>query len=173
MDFYSTIDNRRSIRRFTKETVPQEVLNRLLDAGRRAPSAGNAQPWAFIVVTLQAIKELIMKAAYGQRAIGQSSVLIVVCADEKRAEEAYGDRGKSLYCLQDTAAAVENILLAATASGLGACWMGAFNEAELRTIIKAPPHMRPVAVIPVGIPNESPPQRSRRELIEIVYKETF
>jgi nitroreductase len=91
----------------------------------------------------------------------------------KRAEESYGERGKSLYCFQDTSAAIENILLAACSMGLGTCWMGAFREEEIRKVINAPPHMKPVALIPVGYPNESPRARSRRPANEVVYKESF
>jgi nitroreductase len=97
----------------------------------------------------------------------------VVCADMKRAEESYGERGRTLYCLQDTSAAVENILLAATALGLGGCWMGAFHEDEVKQVINAPGEMRPVALIAVGYPNESPRDRSRRPASEVVYQETF
>jgi nitroreductase len=99
--------------------------------------------------------------------------VFVVCADESRAKESYGDRGKTLYCLQDTAAATQNILLMACSLGLGTCWIGAFREEEIRKVIKAPSEMRPVALIPVGYPNESPRARSRRPASEVVYKETF
>jgi nitroreductase len=173
MDFSSAVANRRSIRTFIKQDLPPESIDKLLDAARQAPSAGNVQPWAFIIATAQAQKQAIAKASYGQRAIEEASAVIVVCADEKRAQESYGERGKTLYCIQDTAAAIENLLLAATASGLGACWMGAFKEDELRRLIKAPAHMRPVAVVPVGVPKETPLSRARRELSEVVYKETF
>ena len=65
-------------------------------------------------------------------------------------------RGKSLFCLQDTAAAIQNILLTAYSLGLGSCWIGAFKEDEIRQIINAPKEMRPVALIPIGYPNEAP-----------------
>jgi nitroreductase len=100
-------------------------------------------------------------------------VVIVVCADEKRAIESYGARDKTLYCIQDTAAAIENLLLCACSLGLGTCWVGAFKEAEIRKVVNASAEMRPVALIPVGFPNESPAARARRPLSEIVYKETF
>jgi hypothetical protein len=86
----------------------------------------------------------------------------VVCADEKRAEQSYGARGKNLYCIQDTAAAIQNILLTVFSLGLGSCWIGAFKEDEIRKVIKAPKNMKPVALVPIGVPNEAPAARSRQ-----------
>ena len=103
----------------------------------------------------------------------RSSVVFVVCADEKRAAESYGGRGKTLYCIQDTAAAIQNILLTACSMGLGTCWIGAFKEDEVRKVVNAPKNMRPVALIPVGYPNEEPKARPRRPLNGIMWKETF
>jgi nitroreductase len=112
-------------------------------------------------------------AAYGQKSLEEASVVIVVCADEKRAEQSYSVRGKSLFCLQDTAAAIQNIMLTAYSLGLGSCWIGAFKEDEVRQVISAPKGMRPIALIPIGYPNETPAARSRRPLSEIMHKETF
>jgi nitroreductase len=116
---------------------------------------------------------MLSNAAYGQRSLQEASVVIVVCADEKRADESYGARGRSLYCIQDTAAAIENILLTACSIGLGTCWIGAFKEEQIRNVINCPPEIRPVALIPVGYPNESPPARPRRPAGEVVHKEKF
>jgi nitroreductase len=119
------------------------------------------------------MKQNLSMAAFGQKDLEEASVVFVVCADEKLAEQSYGVRGKSLYCLQDTAAAIQNILLTAHSLGLGSCWIGAFKEDEIRQVIKAPKEMRPVALIPVGYPNEAPAARSRRPVGEIMHKETF
>jgi nitroreductase len=173
MDVFEAIKNRRSIRTYKKQGLTQETLNQLCDAARLAPSAGNAQSWAFVVAAQVKTKLALSKAAYGQKSLEEASAVFVVCADEKIAEEAYGSRGKTLYCLQDTAAAVENILLAACAMGLGTCWIGAFREEEIRKVINCPPHMRPVALVPVGYPNESPSARPRRPLNEVMYTESF
>ncbi len=173
MDFFEVIKNRRSIRSFKKQTLAPEVINQLVDAARTAPSAGNAQSWAFVIVTTQKAKQALAVAALNQSWLEDAAVVFVVCADMKRAEDNYKDRGRSLYCLQDTAAAVENILLTATALGLGACWMGAFEEEEVGKVINAPNWIRPVALIPVGVPNESPRARSRRSAGEVVHLESF
>jgi nitroreductase len=99
--------------------------------------------------------------------------VIVVCADEKRSSMGYGVRGRLLYCLQDTAAAVQNMLLTAHSLGLGSCWIGAFQEDEAKAAVKAPDGVRPVAIIPLGYPSENPKPRSRRLLSQIVHRESF
>jgi len=173
MDLADAIKSRRSIRTYKKQEISQDIVDQLIDTARLSPSAGNAQSWAFVIVREQENKQSLSKAALNQRAIVEASVVIVVCADENRAEESYGNRGKMLYCLQDTAAATQNILLMACSLGLGTCWIGAFKEEEVRRIIKAPKEMRPVVIIPVGYPNESPRARNRRTVGEIVHQETF
>ena len=173
MDLLEIIKNRRSIRVFKKQAVTQDITEKLLEAARWAPSAGNVQPWTFVVVSSQKMKRNLSMAAFGQKNLEEASVVFVVCADEKLAEQSYGVRGKSLFCLQDTAAAIQNILLTAYSLGLGSCWIGAFKEDEIRKAIKAPKEMRPIALIPVGYPNEAPAARSRRPVSEIMHKETF
>jgi len=173
MDLSDAIKGRRSIRSYKKLDLPQDTIEKLLEAARWAPSAGNVQPWAFVVASSQRTKQDLSSAAYGQKDLEEASIVIVVCADEKVAEEKYGVRGKNLYCLQDTAAAVQNILLTAYSLGLGSCWIGAFREEEARKAINAPNGMRPVALIPVGYPNEAPAPRKRRPISEIKHEETF
>lgn len=173
MDLSEAIKGRRSIRAYKKLDLPQKTIEKLLEAARWAPSAGNVQPWAFVVVSSSQKKRNLSLAAYGQEYLEEAPLVIVVCADEKREEQSYGARGKTLYCLQDTAAAVQNILLTAYSLGLGSCWIGAFEEEEARKVINAPEGMRPVALIPIGYPNEAPPPTSRRPLSEIKHKETF
>ena len=173
MNLLEIIKNRRSIRVFKKQDIPPDIIEKLLEAARWAPSAGNVQPWAFVVVSSQKMKQSLSMAAFGQKTLEEASVVIVVCADEKLAEQSYGVRGKSLFCIQDTAAAIQNILLTAYSLGLGSCWIGAFKEDEIKKAIKAPKEMRPIAMIPIGYPNEAPSARSRRPVSEIMHKETF
>jgi nitroreductase len=173
MDLLDVIAKRRSIRTYKKRDLPQGTVEKLLEAARQAPSAGNVQPWEFVVASIPNTKREISQATFGQKNLQEASVVITVCVDEKRATESYGVRGKKLYCLQDTAAAIENILLTACSLGLGACWIGAFDEDAVRKIINAPKGMRPVALIPVGYPNEVPDARPRRPLSDIMHKETF
>lgn len=173
MGVLEIITNRRSIRTYKKHELTQATIEKLLEAARWAPSAGNVQPWEFVVVGSQEMKQQLSAAAYGQKDIEEASIVFVVCADEKRAEDSYGLRGKTLYCIQDTAAAIQNILLEAHSLGLGSCWIGAFKEDEIKKVINAPPHIKPVALIPIGYPNESPPPRDRRPVSEIMHKERF
>ena len=173
MDVFEAIKSRRSIRAYKKETLPAAIVKKLLEAATFAPSAGNVQPWAFVVATQLHIKQNLSFAAYNQKDVEDAPAVIVVCADEKRAEERYGERGTSLYCIQDTAAAVQNLLLAAKAMGLGSCWVGAFKEEQVRKIVSAPVGMKPVALVPIGYSDEEPAARSRRPLDEVVHRETF
>ena len=173
MDVLEAIKGRRSIRAFKSQAVSTEIVEKLIDAARWAPSAGNIQPWEFIIVRNPEIKRNLAKAALNQSFIEEAPVVIVVCADEIRSSQGYGVRGKTLYCIQDTAAATQNIHLAAYSLGLGTCWVGAFNEEEARKILEIPQGVRPVAIIPVGYPAEKPPARNRRPLNQIVHYEKF
>jgi nitroreductase len=173
LDLFEAIKNRRSITTYKKQDLPQGTVEKLVEAARWAPSAGNVQPWTFVVASSRNMKRNLSAAAYGQKDIEEASIVFVVCADEIRAEQSYGIRGKTLYCLQDMAAAVQNILSTACSLGLGSCWIGAFKEQEIRKIVRAPKEMRPVALIPIGYPNEAPLARSRGPLSDIIYQETF
>ncbi len=173
MDVFEAIRNRRSIRAFERKIVSKEQVEWLIDAARHAPSAGNIQPWEFVIVRNPKIKKQLSAAALNQTFIEEAPVVIVVCANEVRFSQGYGQRGANLYCIQDTAAATENLLLAAYAMGLGACWVGAFREEIVRKALNTPDHVRPVAIIPVGHPSEKPTPRRRRHIQEIVHLETF
>jgi len=167
MDFWQVIESRHSIRRFGREDVSPEMVERILQAAIKAPSAGNCQPWHFFVVRNPEVKRGLARAAYGQGFVAEAPVVIVVCAEPARSAARYGQRGSRLYCLQDTAAATEHILLAATALGLGACWVGAFDETAAANVLNLPTGLRPVAIIPIGHPAERPYRTSRRALKEV------
>jgi len=173
LDVFGAIRKRRSIRAFTREDVSEEEIEKLIDAARYAPSAGNIQPWEFIVIRDFRIKRKLSVAALDQTFIEEAPVVIVVCANEVRSGRGYGSRGATLYCLQDTSAAIQNMLLTACASGLGACWVGAFHEEDVRQILNIPMGVRPIAIIPVGHPAEKPEIRFKRALSEIVHYETY
>ncbi len=173
MEVFEAIKNRRSIRKFTNQTVPKEMVEKLVEAARMAPTAGNAQAYQLVIVRQEEQKQRLSHAAFGQKQVQTASVVFVVCADLKKAQESYADRGQNLYCLQDTAAVTQNIILTAFSLGLGTCWIGAFKEEEVKKVLNAPEGMRPVAMIPVGYPAESPPQRTRRLPAEFVHQETF
>jgi nitroreductase len=153
MDFWEVLESRRSVRDFDSSVaVSPESVERLLQAARQAPSAGNRQPWHFYVVRDPATRQGLAGAAYGQSFVAGAPVIIVVCADPERSAARYAQRGRELYCLQDTAAAAEHILLAAVALGLGGCWVGAFDESRAAKVLALPRHLRPVAILPIGKP---------------------
>ena len=169
MEFFEVVEARRSIRRFDPGVeVPPETVEHLLNAAILAENAGNRQPWHFYVVRDPKLREGLVAAAYGQGFISQAPVAIVVCADAEQSAGRYGQRGRELYCLQDTAAAVDHILLAAVALRLGSCWVGAFDEGEAARVLDLPPNHRPVAILPIGRPAEAPARRPRRPLGDVV-----
>jgi nitroreductase len=173
MELQEAIKGRRSIRKFKKQVIPDTTITQLVEAASYAPSAGNIQPWEFVIVKNPAIKRKLAETARNQAYVEETPTVIVVCADEKRASLGYGTRGRTLYCLQDTAAAIQNILLTAYSLGLGACWIGAFNEDEAKEALKAPEGIRPVAIIPVGYPDETPRCRSRKLLSQVTRYDRF
>jgi nitroreductase len=159
---------RYSCRSFRPTPVPRATVERLLDAARWAPSAGGLQPWRFVVVTDEAARRSLAAAAFDQGFLATAPVVVVVCAVPEESAARYRDRGRGLYCLQDTAAATENLMLAATAHGLGSCWVGAFDEERAARSLDLPEGWRPVALVPIGEPAEAPPARSRRPLGAVV-----
>jgi nitroreductase len=174
VDVFEAVKGRRSIRAFKTDDVSQEIVKKLIDAARWASSAGNIQPWEFIIVRKPEIKRRLAEAALDQTFIEEAPLVIVVCANENRSSQGYGTRGKTLYCIQDTAAAIQNINLVAYSLGLGTCWVGAFEEEEAREILNIPNGIRPVAIVPVGYSTETPPpRRSRRPINQIVHYEAF
>ncbi len=164
LDFRDVLTGRFSCRSFEAAPVPRERIVELLEAMRGAPSAGNLQPWRFVVVAGAAHRRALADAAFGQEFVAAAPVTVVVCAVPGESARTYGPRGRDLYCLQDTAAATENLLLAATAAGLGGCWVGAFDEASVHRALGLDPGWRPVAMVPLGVPAEAPSRRTRRPL---------
>lgn len=170
---FSIIKNRRMIRRYLNKDVSQILIKQLLEAARYAPSAGNHQPWEFIVVRDKKTQKDLVSAAFNQEWMLEAPVFIVACINMRLAGAVYGERGLKLYGIQDVAAAIENMLLAATSLGLGVCWVGAFSEYEVSMIMRCPDYVRPCAIITVGWPAERPKERELQPLEEIAHKEFF
>jgi nitroreductase len=161
----ATVFQRRcSCRAFSPEPLPRETLVELLEAARWAPSGGNLQPWRFVVVRDMSRRLALAYAAHGQAFVAEAPAVVVVCALAEVSARHYGERGRELYCLQDTAAAAENLLLRATELGLGSCWVGAFEEEAASRALGLDESWRPVALIPVGWPRGRPPERTRLPL---------
>ena len=96
-----------------------------------------------------------------------------MCANTERSARRYGERGRTLYAIQDATIAAQNMMLAATALGYGTCWVGAFNEAQVKKILKIPDGIRPIAIIPVGVPNEEPTPPQRTSIGVVTHIEQF
>ena len=172
MDITTCLEGRTSVRDFKADPVNDEVVTEALRMANLAPSAGNLQARDFIVVKNSATKKALAAAAFRQDFIRTAPVVIVCCANLKRIEH-YGDRGLALYCLQDVASAIENMMLYLFGEGLGAVWVGAFDEAKVVDVLSLPKHARPVAIVPIGYPAGERVRRRRLRPDEIVHWERW
>lgn len=168
MDLFEAINSRTSVRHFSDREPDRETIASLLEAAVRAPNAGNLQPWRFFVVWNARLKKELAAAALSQKHVAAAPVVIVIGVEPAVSEERYGARGRDLYCLQDGAAAAQNLLLAAVARGLGGCWVGAFDEAATAKAIGTPPGIRPIIMVPLGYPAGPLKRSSRIQLGRIV-----
>ena len=164
MDVFEAIYTRRSIRKFLAAPVEFDKVVEVTRAGSYAPCAGNLQNWRFIIETdPDAIKELYHHTLE-QEAFLTATAAIIVVADMDISEKFYGLRGKRLYSVQNCAAAIQNMLLAAHALGLGAVWIGAFDENRVNEQYKIPHTSRAQAIVLLGYPDEEPQPRHMKNL---------
>jgi nitroreductase len=178
MELFEAIKSRRSIRSYTEEEVTKEEVNRMLEAATWAPSACNKQSWRFVVVRkTQTVEKLYKAASYStqhQIFVKKAKVVVVVCTDLNVYKTfAHKERALSLFAIQETAAATQNLLLAAHALGLGACWVSLFSDEQVREALNLPKGMKPVAIIPLGHTKSKTNPKPRKPLKDIVHYETF
>lgn len=171
MDIYETIKQRTSVRGYRSTEVEEEKLSRILDAARLAPSGKNAQPWIFIVVKNKETREKLVPACKGQKFVAEAPIVIVACGREELAYNKMGGYWNSLPV--DIGIALEHLMLAAVSEGLGTCWIGAFAEEEVRTILGVPEDVKIVALTPVGYPATERTIRARKDLGDIVFNEKW
>jgi len=173
MDVYEAVAARRSIRRYKPDPVAEETVTRVLDAARLAPSWKNLQCWRFVVVRGETGKAGLLSAFAdtnpGKKAIAAAPVMIVVCADP----QASGKMGGKEYYLVDVGIAMENLMLAARAEGLGTCWLGEFDEQPVKEALGVPADWKVVGMTPLGWPDQDPKPRPRKALDEIVFQERW
>lgn len=150
MDVMEAIRRRRSIREFADRPIPPEVLERVTEALRLAPSACNYQPWRFVIVTDPAKRLELSRACRSQNFIAHAPAVIVGCGLVDEAYTRMGGYWNS--CDIDVAIALDHLTLAAVEAGLGTCWIGAFTESEVKTVLGIPPNVKPVAIIIMGYP---------------------
>jgi nitroreductase len=168
MDTLEAITTRQSIRAFTDQDVSNDLVLTLLEVMIASPSAGNKQPWRIYVVRDEKVKRKLAIGAGDQDFIMEVPVVFVICRVPEESAARYRDRGRTFYSIQDTAAMTQNLLIAANALGLGTCWIGAFNDSAIAAALECPSGVLPVAIVPVGYPDESPPRRSRRPIDSVV-----
>jgi len=166
MDFYEVIKKRKSIRKYKSDPIPDGVLDRILEAGRIAPSAKNIQPWHFIVIKDPGIKKRVAEASRSQLFMADADVIICGCALEKIAWGRMGGYMSSFAV--DLAIAMDHIILASANEGLGTCWIGSFDEKAVKEILQVPDDVKVVALTPIGYPAVAPADRGRKKLKEIV-----
>ncbi|MGA9139446.1 MAG: nitroreductase family protein [Methanocella sp.] len=169
MDVFTAISQRKSIRAYQDRKIDEATLSRVLEAGRIAPSAGNRQDWKFIVVTDGETRKKLAMAARGQMFLSQAPVVIAGCAIAPEYVMACGQSAGII----DVSIAFSFMMLQATELGLGTCWLGAFNESEVREILGVPDHVRVVAMTPLGYPDEVPAGRPRKSLEEVVCRDRY
>ena len=172
MDVVDCIEGRTSIRVFKPDPVSDELLEEGLRLANLAPSAGNLQARDFVIVRDLQVKKALMQAAYKQDFVRTAPVVIVFCVNLGRIEH-YGERGVALYCIQDTAAAIENLMLYLYSKGLGSVWVGAFDEARVTEALGLPSKIRPVAMVPVGYPAEKGIRRKRLPLSDMIHRDKW
>jgi nitroreductase len=173
MDFFAVIDHRQSVRAYQKNAVEPDKIVALLKTARLAPSAGDLQAFRIVVIEDADTKQDLARAAFDQSFIAQAPAVLVFCADPPRSEPKYGARGAALYAIQDATIAAAHAQLAAVALGLGSCWVGAFDERAVAEALAAPRHLRPIAMLPLGYPAESPVRPPRRRLEDLVRRGRF
>lgn len=163
-----TIQNRRSIRGYEDRAVPRELLEQLIEAAHWAPSAGNLQPCHYYIVQSRSMLQQLFEKALAEPSWQmEAPAAIIVTSEPDISGQRYQQRGEFLYNIQDSAAATQNILLAAHGLGLGTCWIGAFNEAECSKAIGIPERRIPRAIVTVGYPSRTPEARPRKDIEEV------
>jgi len=159
MSLVDVILNRRSIRRYDQKEIPKDVLDKILEAGRQAPSAVNRQPWHFVVLTDYEIKKELSKGLFN-RNIKNSPVTVVGCASTGLLDRRWS--------IVDTSIALQNMVIAAWAMGVGSCWIGDFKENKVKKLLKIPSKWKVVALVSFGYPAQKPKPRRKKPLEEIV-----
>ena len=165
MSFIDTVLSRRSIRRYEKQDIPKEVLDKILEAGRQAPSAGNKQPWRFIVLTDHDIKEKLSQGRWNTF-VKNSAVTVVGCGY-------IGDEYGRKWSTVDISIALQNMVIVAWGLGIGSCWIGDFKETEVKSLLHIPEDQKVIALVTFGYPAEKIGSRQKKQINEIVSYNKF
>ncbi len=156
---------RRSIRKYKRDPVPEEVKAKILEAGRQAPSASNRQPWHFVVIEDRIMKERLSKWMYTGFLKDSSFIIVGVSLPFDGTSKKWG--------IVDVTIAMQNMVLAAEVMGVGSCWIGDFVEEEVKSLLGIPAEGTIVALLPFGLPDEKPGPKAKKALTEIVHHEKW
>ncbi len=166
LNFFNLIDTRHSIRAYKDKILPDDIVDKILSAANKAPSAKNLQSYKIFVVRKKEDKKKLVSAAHDQDFIEHASVVLIFCADLNSGKEA-GIRGVELYCIQDATIACTYSQLAVHALGLSSVWVGSFDENMVHEFFSIDRNFKPVAILIVGFADEVPERRGRKSLNEI------
>ncbi len=171
MKVLDVIQKRRSVRKYKEDPIPEKVLRCVLEAARLAPSGSNIQPWKFIIVKDKALKEKLAQASAGQFFMAEAPIIIVGCGFP---DNCYARLGRYMKAWPvDVTIALEHLILQAQEEGLGTCWIGSFEEVEVKAILNIPENVKVLALTPLGYPGEIPAFRGRKSLDEIISYDRF
>jgi len=154
MSCIDKILTRRSIRRYKHEPVPEEALEKILEAGRQSPSAVNRQPWHFIIVTDQELKNKLGSGLFNRFIKSSAFTIVGTYNPNNPITKRWGQI--------DTTIAMQSMVIAAHVQGIGSCWIGDFKEAKVKETLHIPEKAKVVALISFGIPDEEPGQRKKK-----------
>jgi len=164
-----TIRNRGSIRRYRRQPIRGEDLDKILEAARLSQSAGNRQPWEFVVVDDSEMKNRLVDVAGNQEFVAEAGAVIVCLADPSTSAKVGPFEGY----LIDVAIAIENMVLTAWDLGIGSCWIGAYSEPGLKRLLGIPDKLRVASLLTLGYPAEKPAVKRRKRLEEIVHRNRY
>jgi len=168
-DFFETVRHRHSVRKYQQDMdIEEEKLHAILEMACAAPSAGDLQSYHVIVVREQDARDKLRVAADSQSFISEAPVCIIFCSDAPRSAQEFGERGASLYSVQDATIAAAYAQLAIVAAGMASTWIGNFDEPAVKDQLQLGEHLKPVAMLSVGYPAELPEPTARRQLDEMV-----
>lgn len=169
MEVMKAIERRYSVRRYRDRIVEDDVIQKIMEAARLAPSAKNRQEWKFVVVRDRTRKEKMVEVAKGQSFVRDAAAVIAGVSTEMSYTMTCGVPARHI----DMAIAMEHIALAATSYGLGTCWIGAFYQDKAKDLLKVPENCEVVALMTLGYPEGEPPEKTRKDMEEIICYEEF
>jgi len=170
MELIDAIQKRYSVRSYKNLPVEDEKLDKVLDAARLAPSAVNFQPWYFIVVREEKQRQKLNEV-YARKWFTSAPVVIIACVDHSKVWVRASD-GKNSADI-DPAIAIDHLTLRATDLGLGTCWVCNFDAKKCRELFSLPENIEPIALIPIGYPDDQPNEKKRKKLDEVVFWDGF